>query len=339
VIILSDKIEIMSNEKIKPIGKESEKLLKANSIETTKLLLDIFVTDKNLEKLSKKDVIEFFQRWVRKRNRIEIIKPYKLNAMLYQISKIIKYYLKDIKLLPIIKQSLKKEANKLARNLFTEDFHGPKKANTFSLKEAEKMIEFLWFKGIPEKETSIMMIFSFLSGNRIGDLQYTNWRDLKYEDRINGRFIVIPLKVSKTNPMALKLETVTMKIRKQRIWNVELKLNFLKNVKINSKSDRIFENRTTKSFVYYMEKARKSLNFDKPISAHSGRNSCVERMLLAGVNSDNICVAFNWARGSEMLYRYRNRLIETSIMGAQHKLCEYDNKVLDSEDILQEFTF
>jgi hypothetical protein len=51
-------------------------------------------------------------------------------------------------------------------------------------------------------------------------------------------------------------------------------------------------------------------------------------MLLAGVDSDNICVAFNWARGSEMLYRYRNKLIETSVKGAQHTLCEYDNIIL-----------
>ena len=191
------------------------------------------------------------------------------------------------------------------------------------------MIDLLWYQGIPEKETSIMMIFSFLSGNRVGDLQYTDWKDLRYENRENGRFILIPLKVSKTNPMALKTETVTMKIRKNKIWNVELKLNFLKKLKSNVKSNRIFANRTTKSFVYFMEKARKSLNFKKPISAHSGRNSCVERMLLAGVNSDNICVAFNWARGSEMLYRYRNRLIETSIMGAQHILCDYDNKEIE----------
>ena len=329
----------MNKKEIKPIGKHSEKILKANSIETTKILLDIFIMNKKLEKLTKKDVVEFFQRWVKKRNRIEIIKPYKLNAMLFQLSKIIKYYLKDIKTLPIVKQSLKKEANRLARILFTDDFHGPKKANTFTLKEAEQIIDHLWYQGTPEKETSIMMIFSFLSGNRIGDLQYTNWRDLRYENRDNGRFILIPLKVSKTNPMALKIETVTMKIRKQKIWNVELKLNFLKNLKTNSKSDRIFENRTTKSFVYYMEKARKSLNFKKSISAHSGRNSCVERMLLAGVNGDNICVAFNWARGSEMLYRYRNRLIETSIMGAQHKLCDYDNSVLDDQQINPEFTF
>ena len=329
----------MNNQEIKPIGLKSEKILKANSIESTKVLLDIFLADKNLEKLNKGDVLEFFQRWVKKRNRIEIIKPYKLNAMLFQISKIIKYYLKDIMLLPIVKQALKKEANKLARTLFTDDFHGPKKANTFSLKEAEKIIDFLWYQGTPEKETSIMMIFSFLSGNRIGDLQYTNWRDLKYENRDNGRFVIIPLKVSKTNPMALKIETITMKIRSQKIWNVELKLNFLKKLKVNVKSDRIFENRTTKSFVYYMEKARKSLKFEKSISAHSGRNSCVERMLLAGVNSDNICVAFNWARGSEMLYRYRNRLIETSIMGAQYKLCEYDNIMLENDEIDKNCTY
>ena len=126
--------------------------------------------------------------------------------------------------------------------------------------------------------------------------------------------------------MALKIETITIKIRNRSIWDVERKLNFLKHLKGPQKSDRIFNNRTTKSFVYYMEKARKELQLKNPISAHSGRNSCVERMLLAGVNSDNICVAFNWARGSEMLYRYRNKLIEKSAKGAQFVLDQYDNE-------------
>ena len=132
-------------------------------------------------------------------------------------------------MLPIIKQSLKKQANKLARTLFTEEHHAQKKANTFTLQEVESMINILWFKGIPEKETAIMMIFTFSCGNRKGDLQYTNWRDLKYETKPNGRFIVIPLKVSKTNPMALKIETITIKIRNRSIWDVERKLNFLKH--------------------------------------------------------------------------------------------------------------
>jgi hypothetical protein len=329
----------MSNKENTPIKLRSEKILKANSIESTKLLLDVFVEDKNIEKLTNSNALEFFRRWVKKRNKIEQIRPYKLNNMLYQICKIIKYYLKDKKSLPIIKQSLKKEANKMARAMFTDDHHGPKKANTFTLQEAELMINHLWYLGIPEKETSIMMIFSFMCGNRIGDLQYTNWKDVKFEYKNNARFISIPLKVSKTNPMALKIETVTMKIRENPVWDVELKLNFLKKLKNKPNSDRIFENRTTKSFVYYMEKARKYLKLKNPISAHSGRNSCVERMLLAGVDSDNICVAFNWARGSEMLYRYRNKLIETSVKGAQHMLCEYDNKILANNAQNSNFSF
>jgi hypothetical protein len=75
-----------------------------------------------------------------------------------------------------------------------------------------------------------------------------------------------------------------------------------------------------------MEKSRKILGFIKPISAHSGRNSVVERMLQYGVDSDNICIALNWVRGSEMLYRYRNKLIEKSEMGAQFQLDKFDNK-------------
>ena len=160
----------------------------------------------------------------------------------------------------------------------------------------------------------------------MGDLQYTTWSDLEYEDNKNGRWLSIPLKVSKTNPRSLKTEQITMKIKKGTIWDVELKLNYLKKLKPLKKSNRIFDNRTTKSFVYFMEKSRKLLGFKTPISAHSGRNSVVERLLNYGVDSDNICIALNWTRGSEMLFRYRNKLIEKSEKGAQFQLDKFDNK-------------
>ena len=188
------------------------------------------------------------------------------------------------------------------------------------------MIEYLWFQGIPEKETSIMMCFTFLCGNRVGDLQFTNWDDLEFENNKYGRWLSIPLKISKTNPLSLKTETVTMKLKTNPTWNVESKLMILRKLKNTSKSKRVFSNRTTKSFVYYMEKARKHLGIKNTISAHSGRNSVVERMLIAGVSSDNICIAFNWTRGSEMLYRYRNKLIEKTAQGAQFALDKYDNE-------------
>ena len=240
--------------------------------------------------------------------------------------KIVKFYLKDKKDLPIIKQKIKKLTNKIARKLFTDNYMPPRKANTFSIESAGQIMMHLWHLGLPEKETSIMMCFTFLCGNRVGDLQYTTWSDLEYEDNKDGRWLSIPLKVSKTNPRSLKTEQITMKIKLGTIWDVEQKLKFLKNLKPNTKSNRIFENRTTKSFVYFMEKSRKSLGFKKPISAHSGRNSVVERMLNYGVDSDNICIALNWVRGSEMLFRYRNKLIEKSEMGAQFQLDKFDNE-------------
>ena len=66
--------------------------------------------------------------------------------------------------------------------------------------------------------------------------------------------------------------------------------------------------------------------FKTPISAHSGRNSVGERLLNYGVDSDNICIALNWTRGSEMLFRYRNKLIKKSEKGAQFQLDKFDNE-------------
>ena len=301
-------------------------ILKANCLETTRNLIEIYMLEKNIKNLTKTEVSHFFENWVKKRSKFEIIRPYKLDKMVYQLMKIVKFYLKDRKDLPIVKQLIKKLANKIARKLFTDNYMPPKKANTFSIKSAGQIMMHLWHLGLPEKETAIMMCFTFLCGNRVGDLQFTTWSDLEYDENKDGRWLSIPLKVSKTNPRSLKTEQITMKIKTGTIWDVEQKLKFLKHLKPLKKSNRIFDNRTTKSFVYYMEKSRKFLGFKKPISAHSGRNSVVERMLTYGVDSDNICIALNWVRGSEMLYRYRNKLIEKSEMGAQFQLDKFDNK-------------
>jgi hypothetical protein len=188
-------------------------ILKANCLETTKKLLEIYMLEKNLSSLNKIEVSHFFENWVKKRSKIELIRPYKLDKMVYQIMKIIKFYLKDRKDLPIVKQMIKKLANKIARKLFTDNYLPPKKANTFSIETAGQIMMHLWHLGLPEKETAIMMCFTFLCGNRVGDLQYTTWSDLEYENNKNGRWLSIPLKVSKTNPRSLKTEQITMKIK------------------------------------------------------------------------------------------------------------------------------
>jgi hypothetical protein len=316
----------MNKETKKEPNRNINQLIAANDLDTTKRLLETYLSEKSMIKMNKQSVLKFFNKWVHKRNKSKTIRPYRLRNMLYQLCKIIKYYLIDHRLVPVIKQALKKEANKLARTLFTNRIFAPAKANTFSLKEIAEIINYLWNFSIPEKQTAIMLTFTFLAGNRVGDLFYSDWSDIKIEENDSGRYLSIKLKISKTNPLSLKCESITVKLKKGTIWDIEAKLLHLKQLYINNnlKSDRIFNNRSTKSFCYYMEKARKACNFKNKLSGHSGRNSVVDRMLRAGINADNICVALNWQRGSEMLYNYRNNLIEKSIQGAQFELDKYD---------------
>ena len=49
-------------------------ILKANSLESTKNLLDIFLLEKGLKKLNKNEVKKFFVNWVKKRSKYEQIK-------------------------------------------------------------------------------------------------------------------------------------------------------------------------------------------------------------------------------------------------------------------------
>ena len=157
--------------------------------------------------------------------------------------------------MPIISQGLKKLANKWAKKLYTEKNYAPKKANTFEMFEIEIIIKYLWSLGIREKEASLMLCFNFLTGCRVGDLKFANFKDLEYVENESGHYITIPLKISKTNPMSLKTEQITVKIKPNTVWDVNYKLNYLKNYRLenNKKLGRIFQTKSTSGYVYQME--------------------------------------------------------------------------------------
>ena len=311
----------------KRIINNRDKSFMANTLESTQSLVKIFISERKLKNLTAENVTEFFEKWVIKRNRLETVKPYRLNLMMFMTSKTVKYFLKDSKNLPIVRQKLKKLSNKLARTMFTDKIWAPHKAEIFELNDVAKIINYLWNLGIAEKETSIMLIFNFLSGNRVGDLFFSNWSDIKITQNKHGRWLSVPLKVSKTNPLGLKKEQITVKLKQNTIWDVENKLKILKKLKdeLKFKSSKIFNNRSTASFVYHMEKGRQAVGLNGKISGHSDRNSVCKRMLLAEINPENICVSFNWTRDSQMLFRYRNDIIEKSDKGAQYELDKFDN--------------
>ena len=172
----------MKKDNKKEPNRNNNQLIAANDLDTTKRLLEIYLKEKSIVKMNKQSVLIFFNKWVKMRNKSKTIRPYRLRNMLYQLCKIIKYYLSDHRLLPVIKQALKKETNKIARTLFTNKIFAPAKANTFSLKDIAEIINYLWNFDIPEKQTAIMLTFTFLAGNRVGDLFYSDWSDIKIEE-------------------------------------------------------------------------------------------------------------------------------------------------------------
>ena len=78
-------------DKVPDDGNSTKRILKANCLETTRRLLEIYMLEKNLTCLSKTEISHFFENWVKKRSKYELIRPYKLDKMVYQSMKIIKY--------------------------------------------------------------------------------------------------------------------------------------------------------------------------------------------------------------------------------------------------------
>ena len=68
------------------------------------------------------------------------------------------------------------------------------------------------------------------------------------------------------------------------------------------------------------------MKLDRKLTGHSGRNSTIKRLLLAKVTPENICVQLHWKRNSEMVFKYRDILLETTKLGAPYALDVFDQK-------------
>ena len=131
---------------------------------------------------------------------------------------------------------------------------------------------------------------------------------------------------SKTNPRSLKKENITIMEDNVPNWSIKLILNKYKKYLIDSDQlkKKIFPNKPTRAFVYYYEKIAKHLGYEKRLTGHSGRNSTLVRLFKSGTTAENICIQYHWRRDSQMIFHYRNTLLETTELGAPYALSKYD---------------
>ena len=219
-------------------------------------------------------------------------------------------------------------ANKIAKKLFMKKLHTTKRAEIFTMRQIDKISTFLWKGNKISKAASCLLRITFLSGARCGDLRNVFWEDAKVERNYSGTYVLLPMRSSKTNPRSLKKEVIAIKTYKNSKWNIINILIEYKQFLIDNKLEtkRIFPNKPTRSYAYYFDKGRKACKLDRKLTGHSGRNSTIKRLLLAEVKSESICVQLHWKQNSEMVFRYRDILMETTEIGAPHALESYDRK-------------
>ena len=65
-------------------------LVKGTGLENANNLLNKFMRDMNIIKLTEKTILIFFKKWVKLKSKTIVIKPYRLNIMSFYILRIIK---------------------------------------------------------------------------------------------------------------------------------------------------------------------------------------------------------------------------------------------------------
>ena len=302
-------------------------LVKGTGLENANKLLSKFQRDMNITKLTEETILVFFKKWVKLKTKFTVLKPYRLNTMSYYILKIIQ----DKKLLQEtwsnFKSKLKRLTNKIAKKIFSTKLHETKQAEIFSMSEIKEISDALWQGNAMSKAASVKLQISFMSGCRNGDLNSCYWADVKTVWNNTDCYIILPMRWSKTNPRALKKEHITIMEDKNPDWNIKNILEKYKNFLIDNKQlkKKMFPDKPTRAFVYYYEKIAKRLGYKKRLTGHSGRNSTLVRLFQSGTTTENICIQYHWKRDSQMIFRYRNTLLETTKLGAPYALSKYDS--------------
>jgi hypothetical protein len=305
-----------------------QNLIIGTGIENAQKIIFKFRKDLNIKIFSKENLLLCFKKWVKLKNKLKPIKPYLLNNMTYWFcSAVIDLGIIKTKS-SIFKSDLKKLTNKIARKLFTKKLHVSKRAEIFKMKEVHQIYEELIKGNNMSQAAAVMLKITFLSGCRAGDTKSCYWEDIKKIKGEKGEFLHLPMRFSKTNPRGLRKEFITIELSKNSNWNIEKILVKFKNhlIKNNILKNSIFPDKPTKSYVYYFERACKKLGFKRKLTGHSGRNSTILRLFQAGVKTEDICIQMHWRRNTEMVFLYRDVLLETTSIGAPHMLNAFDEK-------------
>ena len=263
--------------------------------------------------------------WTKFNKKLKL-KPYIIRQVKYNTLYILKLKFKGN--LELFRRAIDKGARKASDIIYHLVRPTIAQADTFSLKEALDMVEWLSKYNEKHKRAALMLNISFLTAARTGDLLCLWWDTTKVIKHGKDIFWVSEVRCGKNNKIPKTRHQLTIEIGNETTklfeylwdWYVE------QENKNGYTKGKLFDTYTG-AVTYYYKKVSNKLGFNiRRATGHSGRNSTLTRLFEAKISDTNINLFMRWKKDSHMIYNYRNMLLETSTIAAPHLLRIYDEQ-------------
>ena len=259
----------------------------AISIEKTFKILKKFLQRKKTKlKLDDKILEKFITKLINYHNKLDTIKPYRIDNIQYDTILAVE------KLQGYIgigqKSAIKRAANKIAGKIFEKRLYRPIRAPVISLEKILEIIKLLWTKDYNwwTRASAVLLGITFTTGARMMDGLRLYWDDLQIEEKPSGKYLLLPVRVSKNNMNPRRPEQLTFRINKNNIIQLERLISAWQIYNKNSNRGKMFENKevvNTQKIVGYINRTLIKNKIDIKIGGHSGRNSvllqCYEKQI------------------------------------------------------------
>lgn len=211
-------------------------------------------------------------------NSTKTIKPYVIRNKRHIIERIFnshapKAYIK-------YKHVIKHTTNSVARTYYekTPTCVGRKHARTVDIHTINRLAEDMFEGDEKEIQCALVMLFTHYTGCRTSEVLKLQWQDWETQITKHGKFWTFRIRTSKTNMIPLENEQSTIKLEpsKRRFIKQFQKYYSRKN---KPQTGYIFDQKwgKTTNINYQLKKVCKKFNISPPISAHSGRNFCLQQ--------------------------------------------------------------
>jgi hypothetical protein len=297
----------------------------AKSIEETYNILKKFLQKKTNDThiISNEILRKFTTKLINYHNKLGTIKPYRIENLQFYIILAVEKIQGQVKICQ--KSTIKKAANRAAKCIFEKRLYRPTRAPVIPIEKVFEIIELLWTTNYNwwTRASAVLLGITFTTGARMMDGLRLYWEDIHIEETQSGKYLLLPVRVSKNNMNPKRAEQLTFRIDKNNIIQLERLISAWQIYNNNNCKGKVFENTevvNTQKIVGYINRTLLKNKLDVKIGGHSGRNSVLLQCFEKQIDETGLKIYLRWTPNSNMHIHYRNLLLETSHVGTAYKL-------------------